>query len=71
MVQSTPAGATHFHARSGQFFKATDDGVQYFERGQWHDGGHWAIGVIASGAAALNQAAVDMAATYFKPRTAR
>jgi hypothetical protein len=70
---TAPQGATHYHANgTAKWFKATDEGVQYFEAGQWHDAGHYGVAVIASKAVPRNpeQHAAQVAA-FFTPRTIR
>ncbi len=70
---SAPEGATHYHINgSAKWFKATKNGVQYFERGEWHDAGHYGIGVVANKAIARDSAATaGIIASYFMPRSMR
>lgn len=70
---TAPAGATHYHANgTAKWFKAGADGVQYFERGAWHDAGHYGIGVVARKAVPLNpETHAAQVAAYFTPRSMR
>lgn len=70
-LSTAPAGATHYHANgTAKWFKAAPGGVQYFERGAWHDAGHYGIGVVASKAVPLNpEARAAQVAAYFAPRS--
>lgn len=70
---TAPAGATHYHASgTAKWFKAGADGVQYFERGAWHDAGHYGIGVVARKAVAINpETHAAQVAAYFTPRSMR
>lgn len=70
---AAPAGATHCHSNgTAKWFKATTDGVQYFERGEWHDAGHYGINVVAHKALARDvEATAAIVAGYFMPRSMR
>lgn len=70
---TAPAGATHYHSTgTAKWFKATTEGVQYFENGAWHDAGHYGIGVVARKAIARDVAATAaIIASYFMPRSMR
>ena len=68
---TAPAGATHYHSKgTAKWFKASQDGVQYFENGQWNDAGHYGIGVVAGKAVARDPEGIaPTVAAYFSPRT--
>lgn len=70
---AAPSGATHYHSNgTAKWFKATSGGVQYFERGEWHDAGHYGINVVANKAVARDvEATAAIVASYFMPRSMR
>lgn len=66
---AAPSGATHYHSK--RWFKATSGGVQYFERGEWHDAGHYGINVVNKAVARDVEATAAIVASYFMPRSMR
>lgn len=70
---TAPEGATHYHANgTAKWFKATREGVEYFENDQWNDAGHYGVDVVVRKAVPLNpEDHAAQVAVFFTPRSMR